>query len=398
MKKKYYFILGNGQKFFLKFEEGNFYHLLGFHKFTKTIFVQMIEQDAYSYNATNFYNDVMNENIKFDWWDEEKVIVPPNLLDAGYCRNFIDQKEESDVKNVINRRFPYFTYDNLIGMLSNKVIIDYDEEQSESDVRADKIFFTFLSETNRNLNFGVDVGKKGYFPTTFFLENKKDWFKYKKDGKPSDILDILGIYIADTDCGKTILFKTNWGAVRTKILNEYNIISYTDMKKLFNKENVTSFYMRNQIAELKKRILEQTGEIEELKYKIGIMELEIRYLDNDSDEDAILGLMDFGIDVESEELSRGEILKENKKLLKDMHIKNELNKKLEKKIKKIQNAMSDIQKLDRLMVQSIYNNFVDNSVFWIKSFWDYFIEEFNWIESDIEPVKLKKIYADWKNK
>jgi hypothetical protein len=179
---------------------------------------------------------------------------------------------------------------------------------------------------------------------------------------------------------------------------DINIISYTDMKKLFNKENVTSFYMRNQIAELKKRILEQTGEIEELKYKTGIMELEIRYLDNDTDEDAILGLMDFGIDVESEELSRGEILKENKKLLKDMHIKNELNKKLEKKIKKIQNAMSDIQKLGRLMVQSIYNNFVDNSVFWIKSFWDYFIEEFNWIESDIEPVKLKKIYADWKNK
>ena len=68
MKKKYYFILVNGQKFFLKFEEGNFYHLLGFHKFTKTIFVQMIELDAYSYNATNFYNDVMNENIKFDGW------------------------------------------------------------------------------------------------------------------------------------------------------------------------------------------------------------------------------------------------------------------------------------------------------------------------------------------
>lgn len=68
LKKKYCFILGNGQKFFLKLEEGNFYHLLGFHKFTKTIFVQMIEQDAYSYNATNFYNDVMNENIKFDCW------------------------------------------------------------------------------------------------------------------------------------------------------------------------------------------------------------------------------------------------------------------------------------------------------------------------------------------
>lgn len=146
LKKRYYFLLSNGQKISLKFEEGNFYHLLGFHKFTKTVFVQMISQDTYSYNATDFYNDVLNEHIKFDWWDEKKVTVPQNLLNAGYCSNFIDQKNDSEVKDVINRRFPYFTYDNLIKIFSNKVVIDYNMEESESDVQADKIFLFFYQK------------------------------------------------------------------------------------------------------------------------------------------------------------------------------------------------------------------------------------------------------------
>jgi len=146
LKKRYHFILSNGQKISLKFEEGNFYHLLGFHKFTKTVFVQMITQDVYNYNATDFYNDVLNENIKFDWWNKEKVTVPSNLLDAGYYSNFIDQKDDSEVKDVINRRFPYFTYDNVIEIFSNKVVIDYNIEESESNIQADKIFLFFCQK------------------------------------------------------------------------------------------------------------------------------------------------------------------------------------------------------------------------------------------------------------
>lgn len=397
LKKIYHFILSNEQKISLKFEEGNFYHLLGFHKFTKTVFVQMISQDTYNYNATDFYNDVLNEYIKFDWWNEEKVAVPKNLLDAGYYSNFIDQKNDREVKDVINRRFPYFTYDNLIKIFTNKVVIDYNRDESESDVQADKIFFVFLSETNRNLNLCINGEKDEYFPTTFFLENTKDWFKYKKDGELSDILDILGAYVEDTDYNKTILFKMNWRCIRTKILEENNIEFYGEMKKLFNKENITSFYMRQQILELQMKISQQTREMDELNDKIAICDLKVRYLDDSFDQDVVLGLMDFGIDVENERLSKAEIVKEKKQLYKELSTKGELNKKHEKKIKKIQNAMLSIQQLDILMVKYVYNRFIDNSVFWSNSFWDFFIGKYNWIESDIEPVEMKKIYKDWKN-
>lgn len=264
LKKRYYFILSNGQKISLKFEEGNFYHLLGFHKFTKTVFAQMISQDTYSYNATDFYKDVLNENIKFDWWDENKVTVPQNLLNAGYYRNFIDQKDDSE------------------------------------------------------------------------------------------------------------------------------------MKKIFNKENITSFYMEQQVSELRTRISQQTEEIDKIKDKIKIWNFKIRYLDNEHDQEAVLGLMDFGIDVEQEKLNKAEIIKASKQLHKELSAKSDLNKKHEKKVKKIQNAMSSIQQLDILMVQSVYIHFIKNSIFWSEAFWEYFVANFNWIESNIEPAVFKKIYKDWR--
>jgi len=253
-----------------------------------------------------------------------------------------------------------------------------------------------LSETDRNLNLGTDSDTNGYFPTTFFLENKKNWFKYKKDGTLSDVLDILGVYIEDTNCKKTIHFKVNWGCIRTKILTENNIGFYIEMKKLFNKENITSNYMKQQVSELQTRISQQADEMDNIEDQIKIWNFKIRYLDNANDQEAVLGLMDFGIDVEQEKLNKAEIIKANKQLIKELSIKRELNKKHEKKIHKIQSAMSSIQQLDILMVQSAYTYFIKNSIFWTKAFWEYFVANFNWIESNIEPTVLKKIYEDWR--
>lgn len=395
LKKRYSFVLSNGQKISLKFEEGNFYHLLGFHKFTKTVFAQMISQDTYSYNATDFYNDVLNENIKFDWWNEEKVPVPQNLLKAGYFANFIDQENESEAKNVINRRFPYFTYDNVMEMFNGKVVIDYNAEDSESDVQADKIFFVFLSEAGRNLNLCTDGGANGYFPTTFFLENKRDWFKYKKDGTLSNVLDILGVFVEDMESGEAIWFKINWRCVRTTILNKNEIESYGEMKKLFNKEDITLFYMKQQITVLQGIISQQAVEMTEIDKKIRILNLETRYLGDTHDQDTVLELMDFGIDVEAENLNKAGIMKERKSLQKKLSMQKEISKKHEKKIRKIQSAMLSIQQLDILMVKSVYNQFVNNSAYWREPFWGYFVDEYNWIELNIKPAALKKIYRDW---
>lgn len=253
-----------------------------------------------------------------------------------------------------------------------------------------------MSETNRNLNLGTDSDINEYYPTTFFLENKKNWFKYKKDGTLSDVLDILGVYIEDTDCKKPILFKINWGCIRTKILAENNIEFYIEMKKLFNKENITSHYLKQQISELQTRISQQAEEMNKIEDEIKIRNLKIRYLNDVHDQEAVLELIDFGIDAEQEKLNKAEIIKENKQLHKELSIKRELNKKHEKKINKIQSAMLSIQKLDILMVQSAYTYFINNSIFWTKAFWEYFVDKFNWIESNIEPTVMKKIYEDWR--
>ncbi len=394
--KKYHFLLSNGQSIILKFEEGNFYHLLGFHKFTNTIFFQMIEQDAYDYNATNFYNDVLDEKIKFDWWDDKEISVPPQLMNAEYYKNFIDQKDDI-AKNVIYRRFPYFTYDNVISMFNNKVVIDHDSSQSESDVRADKIFFVFLAETNRNLNFGVDFNYDGYFPTTFFLENKKDWFKYKKDGKKSDILDILGIYVEDAECGKSILFHVNWRCVREKFLAEHDSGSYIDMKKMFNKEDVTSYYMKRQIEDLYEITSKLDREIDELNEKVKVCELKLMYLENPSNEEPILELMNWEIDAENENIIESEVIEEKKELLKELSFKSKLCKKHKKKIGKIEGALPDIQQMDKIMLQEVYNSFIDNSIFWPIVFWDELINKIDWIKLDIDPVRMKGLYKGWRS-
>lgn len=396
--KSYHFLLENGQKMCLKFEEGNFYHMLGFHKFSRTVFSQMVAQDAYEYGAADFYNDVVDERIKFDWWNEEKVSVPQNLLRAGYCRNFSEQKEDGDAKNVINRRFPYFTYDNMVKMFTNKVVIDHDNSQSKSDVRADKIFFVYLDDTDRNLNFGVDFDQDGYFPTTFFLEDTKNWFMYKKNGEPSDVLGILGLYI---ECGKrreTELFYVNWKGVRKKFMAEHGRDSYLDMKKAFNKENVTSYYIKKQKKELEERVLVLNAEIDAIKEKITICELKLSYLRNPSDEATILNLMDWNIDIENEYTVGTEVQEQKKKLCKELDDKSQLCKRHERKIRKIEVALLDIRQLDKLMVLEIYNAYIYSSKFWKDSFWDYLIEEIDWTEMNLDPKKMKDLYKAWRNR
>ncbi len=170
-ENKYFFGIENGEHIELRFLAENFYHLLGFQKYEEATIVKMIEDRAYY--KDKFYKNVLSKELSFD---SRKITFKNELtyLDEGRYIHFSDVKETDGTKMVVNNRFPYFSYDNIMKLFNSELIVLYDKEKGNSwnKIEAEKIFFKFMTPENRNLNLFIKHSESSgcEAPVSFFLE------------------------------------------------------------------------------------------------------------------------------------------------------------------------------------------------------------------------------------
>ena len=402
LNKKFLIKLNNGQMIDLVFQEGNFYHLLGFHKFKKTLFYTLIKNESISYNATDFYKDVLDANITFSSCNYDKIPFPQKIDVSDYVL-FSEHEQTSDVKDVLMRRFPYFSYENIIKLLCSTVVIDFEQDQHEGDINASKIFFYYLDVTQRNLNLFLNNNEDddGFYSTSFFLENTRDYYKTKRDGTLMGVQDVLCLYMMDVVSHSEIEFNVDWNIVSKYVLALNDFPAYYEMKKFYNKKNVTLDYIKKQCEELQIKMEELDNELQvlEVEYKIeSLIEMYQRSTTVEEKEVFQLELMNYNVDVEAVIVDLQTLKKKNRKLSSSIKDKTLQRKRFAQKIAKTQNAFSEIRLLDIMKMKEVYIPLIENSVHWKNEFWEFLEDNYDVLNNQYTPRRIKEFYQIWKNR
>lgn len=398
LNKRYIAKLNNGQIIKFTFQEGNFYHLLGFHKFKKTIFEAMIKDMTIDYTPSDFYKDVQDGNIKYSNIDTSKIKISSKMKVSDY-QKYDEHERTSEIKDVLNRRFPYFTYENIISILRNKVVINFEKDLHSGEIRADKIFFCFLDITQRNLNLFLDSKDGEYFTTSFFLENIKDSYKKKIDGTDMEMLDVLSMYIVDEEKHSEIEFYVNWSSVTSYVLDNGEYPEYWDMKKMYNKKDITVSFIKEQLDKLLHKLNEEENKLELIDQERTLKETIMNYIKAETKEEKEifqLKLMDYDIDIENEDYDEEFLDKEIKRLISDMKEIKELSKRIQKKILKTKEAIPKIQNYEIQKIKEVYQPLIEKSEFWNSDFWVFLSEKYDLFNMVVSPREVKSYYEDWK--
>lgn len=175
LNKKFCYVFSSGIEIEFQFKMENFYHLLGFHKLTDVTVVKMVED--HKLKKEDFFKYVKDGRITMDSTDaaivgdyEDKIL------------NIQDSNKKSDLGEIKTHRFQFFSETQVLELLRNDPVIDFDKEECETDIEADKVFFKLIAEKSRNLNLfvGYDDDVRRHFVSTFFVEMEKDKFLIKK--------------------------------------------------------------------------------------------------------------------------------------------------------------------------------------------------------------------------
>lgn len=398
LKKRFLIKLSDGNTIDLVFREGNFYHLLGFHKFKKTLFYTLIKNETISYSATDFYKDVLESNITFASCNYDKISFPENI-DVNEYVFFSEHEQTGEVKDILMRRFPYFSYENIIKLLSSKVAINFEKDSHEGDINASKIFFYYLDITQRNLNLFLNNDDNGFYSTSFFLENTRDYYKTKTDGTPMELQDVLSLYIIDMESHSEIDFRVDWNIVTDYVLGLDAFSAYYEMKKFYNNKDITLNYIKEQYKELQAKRTELDNDLQILEVEYEIESLKEKYMKStieDAKESIQLELMDYNIDVDEDMMDLPTV----KKKLKNLNsIKREATvkrKRLDKKISKIQNAFLEIRLLDIRKIKEVYIPLIENSMYWKNEFWEFLEDNYDVLNEQYTPRRIKELYQSWK--
>lgn len=395
LEKKYFILLDNGEVFSVSFDEGNFFHLLGFHKFENTVFYSMINDETIDYTQQNFFEDVYNGNIWYEGFNENKIEIPEKFKESTLIHSFKEHELTDKTRHTLEDRFPYFSYENILKILKNKIVIDFEEENSKYKVRASKILFYFLNKQNRNLNMFVD-GEKECYVTSFYLESKKDIYKNKSDGTKMNTFDVLCLYIEDTQNYQGVEFAPDWVKIRNLVKENDK---YDEMRALLKKGRICTKLIEDELKQIVGKIVEIEINMKKLKKDKQILELEYAYyFDEYNKEESILKLMDYDIDIEEQSMDIKEleqlIDKTNKEILND----DNLLKKLHDKEQIISLTASEIASLDINVIKKVYIPLIKNSKYWKDEFWRYFIHNYEYQKENIYPRQLRQIYLEWSKK
>lgn len=296
LNKKFCYIFSGGEKIEFQFKTENFYHLLGFHKLTDVTVVKLVEN--FKLKKEDFFKYIKNGKITMDSIDstilgdiEDKIV------------HIKETSRKSDFGEIKVNRFNFFSEIQMLELLKNDPVIDFDSKDCYTVIDANKIFFKLVVEKNRNLNLfiGFDENNKKYYVSTFFLEQEANKFLIKKTGIPQNLLKIISISIINTENNELIDFYIKWENVRNEFVNEYFYRGQSRLKTWIKSKHISSNQIKKEISiqnELIKEYEDITEELE-LKYNIivAVNKLEIA----DEREEAELKLIEYNIDADNEE-------------------------------------------------------------------------------------------------
>lgn len=295
LNKKFCYFFSGGVKIEFQFKMENFYHLLGFHKLTDVTVVRMVENRRLK--KEDFFKHIYDGKITMEITDL-KVI-------GDFETNIVhiqDTSHKSDFGEVKAHRFQYFTEKNVMDMLLSDPVIDFESEDCDTVIEADKIFFKHVTETVRNLNLfiGYDETENQYFTSTFFLEKEKNKFKVKNSGETQPEMKILMRRIIDTQNNSLIDFCVKWENVRREFINEPFYKGQSRLKAWIKSKHVLSKEVVEEIKIQQELLQQYQKDVDELTLQYNIVNLIQQLGEEEKKIDAQLALMEYEIDAEDE--------------------------------------------------------------------------------------------------
>lgn len=132
LNKKFCYIFQEKKIIEFQFKRENFYHLLGFHKLGDVSVVKMIERNQMK--KEDFYFYVLNGDITLDTTDTN-LVADTNIVSIS------ETEMQSVLGEIKANRFAHFSEQNVLDLLSNDPVIDFEKSECDTSIDADKIFF-----------------------------------------------------------------------------------------------------------------------------------------------------------------------------------------------------------------------------------------------------------------
>lgn len=309
---RYTFLLENDEIVVFRFNKERFYHLLGFHKLKDTTVFNLIYTETIS--KVDFFDEVLNKNIGYDFIKLDKFIKKEDLdrFKALYTEGFKeitykDTRFKADLGGVLSNRFKWFSSNTLLETFGNRLVVDYNPDDYDSVIEADKVFYKLCKEADRNINFYVGKNEKNeYYPVTFFLERKKDSVRVKSDGEEQKHLDILCKIVRTSDKDKEVEVVINWLNVRNRLKGHEEYRGHNRLKMYFDDSLFYSTDVVSGVESLSENIEKQKLLIKEMEIELDCV---LMYRDCESQdlgkrEKAILYFMDMDVDVDNKDVKR----------------------------------------------------------------------------------------------
>lgn len=291
MNRSYSFLLENDEIVFFRFAKDGFYHLMGIQYLTYSLPYMLIEDESIRYHKETFFNHILDETIKYDSLDLEKMFNETEIkhIEQRYkvttqqeefvsrsFKNYFIGSEEIALSEVVSNRWNYFTEKYMLGIFGEELVVDFDINKHKSIIDADKIFFKYIKSKERNLNLfiGYDISNSMFYPNTFFLEKDPNNFLFNSDGTKQETLKILMQNDFNSNDRKVLSRKIHWGNVRSLLKNEEEFEAQRNLYGVFNKSHITSKELETKI-QFVKSIIE---EIPRIFIKVDDEELASEYI------------------------------------------------------------------------------------------------------------------------
>lgn len=243
MKFRYKFVLEGLEEINFRFSEDGFFHLLGFHKIKDATIVEIVEAKKVI-SKSEFYRNVIDGNINYDYLNLDEILSESKKKSAKHkdidLENIKTYKDttsyRSELGKVISNRWLCFSKEQILSLFGKKIVLDYDKEDYDSLIKADRVFFQFLKDKGRHVNLFVKYKseEEAFYPVTFFLEDRKDDFLIRKDGNQQRKINILVKRITDIHTNEEVDVEILWANVREELKNEPEYLAQRDLFTVFS--------------------------------------------------------------------------------------------------------------------------------------------------------------------
>ena len=163
-------------------ETKHFCHMLGFDKISDATIISLL--GGYGFKKSKFYDYVKDGYVNFNHLDLDSILeerhrrkLITNKFDFNAIRTFDQTKHKVVLPEVIEQRWSRISNENILSIIHNEIVIDFDYKKHYSLVPADKIFYKYNSEKKKNVNLFISKENGEYFIRTFFMEKDLDEFK-----------------------------------------------------------------------------------------------------------------------------------------------------------------------------------------------------------------------------